>query len=637
MELTDFTDDLTEEVATDIERYRAFGREQITKRMRAILNQDIQSSIVLTGEPGVGKTAIVENLAVEMLNANEKDSLYGKHILKLDLTRVNDGHADMGDYAYRFGNFIAELKNHRDDFILFIDEMHQIVGTGAKEGSLQDVANMLKPALSRGEIQVIGATTIDEFHATIEKDGALMRRLEEVTVPELTEAETVELLKSIKWQFSRKQDINISDEILVNVTNFANRYISDRYFPDKAIGLLDGATSLAKMNGHSELELADLAEIVHDKFNIPMSILLESVNKRLLTLEDHLKSRVIGQDEAIGTVVNRIWSRSAGLGDMSKPLSFFFAGPTGVGKTETAKALAEAMFGSESAMIRLDMSEYKIAERAVPRFKSVLSRQVKKMPYTVLLLDEAEKADSEVMDLLLQVLDDGRLTDDYGRQVNFKDVIVIMTSNASAELILTRDAKGATYQNDPKRQKAFMEEFKSSLRGFGFKPEFIARIGNIIMFHPLQGADIAQVVDLKLQKLNKQANKQGFQILYRPKDVVKYIPTFDKGYELDSEGNKVPSSPVVDLLIDKGYELSEGVRPLDETINNLIEPVIADAIMLQRISGEPQRNTFIFRAYGEGPKAYVEGKNETTTYGTWEVAVGRTNAEIMEVKSNGDI
>lgn len=613
MDISKFTENLNEKIALDINRYKVINRENIIKRIRVILNQDGQSSAILVGEPGVGKTAIIEGLAAYILEADESDPLFGKIILKLDLSRIN-GKSEDADYAFQFGQLIEEIAVNRDKYILFIDEAHQIVGTGASEGSMQDVGNLLKPAIGRGEIQVVGATTIDEYHRSIEKDGALQRRLEEVDVPEFTPEETISVLKDTRWRFTRKHNVDISIEMVKQTVDFATRFISDKFFPDKALALLASASSTAEYNQHTELQPSDLIEVVHEKFNIPVSVLSEGVSSRLLKLEKRLKSRVIGQDEALETIVNRIWSRSAGLGDMSKPISFFLAGTTGVGKTETAKALAEGMFGSESNMIRLDMSEYKIPERAVPKFKTMLSSKVKSNPYSVLLLDEIDKADAEVLDILLQILDDGRLTDDYGRQINFKDLIILMTSNINADMVLKRDSKSEQYRTDERRYKTFISEFKNAMQTAGFRPEFISRLGNIIIYHPLIGDDIKKIVEMKLDKLNVQAKKQGFQILYKNKDLINYIPTIDEGYELNDEGKKIKSSSLVEFLLDKGYELSQGVRPLDEVINKYVETYLSNAIMTQRVMHKENVNTFLFRAFGEGPQ-------KDRPYGNWEIAV----------------
>jgi len=605
-----YTTDISAKVMSDPEKYHAYERESITRRIMVSLMKQIQNAPLLVGLPGVGKTAIVEDLARQLLSTSVS-SLKGKHLVQISLANLMKS-SDGESFAHKFQAIIDELIANKDTVIAFIDEIHQIVGTGAEtSGSSLDAGNIIKPALSRDDLQIIGATTTKEFHEYVARDGALMRRFDLIEVPELSFEQTKRVLSKVALQLNN--GIEVTETVQDRIMALSQRYITDRYFPEKAIMLLDGALSVARLANKSSLEDTDVATIIHDDYHVPEYVINQTSDERLLNLLPRLKSQVIGQDTALEKVAMKLTNREAGLADTSKPESFLFMGPTGVGKTETAKQLALNLFGNAQNFIRFDMSEFKFAGTSLERFKDQLTTRVRHTPYAVLLLDEIEKADPEVMDLLLQVLDDGRLSDEYGRVINFKDLIVVMTTNSGATAVMNRDAKSDSVKEDKKRQANFEEQLEIALQSDGYRPEFIARIGAIIVFDVLKMADMVRIVELKLSRLNQKAQESGFNIVFDTQEVARYIPSFDLGFEY-LNGTQEVSSPIANYIADVGYKPSRGVRPIDDTIATYVSDPVSAAIIQKRQGLGQDFDTFIFRAIGNPPSL-------TSPYGEWQVVV----------------
>ena len=605
-----YTTDISAKVMSDPEKYHAYERESITRRIMVSLMKQIQNAPLLVGLPGVGKTAIVEDLARQLLSTSVS-SLKGKHLVQISLANLMKS-SDGESFAHKFQAIIDELIANKDTVIAFIDEIHQIVGTGAEtSGSSLDAGNIIKPALSRDDLQIIGATTTKEFHEYVARDGALMRRFDLIEVPELSFEQTKRVLSKVALQLNN--GIEVTETVQDRIMALSQRYITDRYFPEKAIMLLDGALSVARLANKSSLEDTDVATIIHDDYHVPEYVINQTTDERLLNLLPRLKSQVIGQDTALEKVAMKLTNREAGLADTSKPESFLFMGPTGVGKTETAKQLALNLFGNAQNFIRFDMSEFKFAGTSLERFKDQLTTRVRHTPYAVLLLDEIEKADPEVMDLLLQVLDDGRLSDEYGRVINFKDLIVVMTTNSGATAVMNRDAKSDAVKEDKKRQANFEEQLEIALQSDGYRPEFIARIGAIIVFDVLKMADMVRIVELKLSRLNQKAQGSGFNIVFDTQEVARYIPSFDLGFEY-LNGTQEVSSPIANYIADVGYKPSRGVRPIDDTIATYVSDPVSAAIIQKRQGLGQDFDTFIFRAIGNPPSL-------TSPYGEWQVVV----------------
>ncbi|WP_188356626.1 AAA family ATPase [Leuconostoc falkenbergense] len=605
-----YTTDISAKVMSDPEKYHAYERESITRRIMVSLMKQIQNAPLLVGLPGVGKTAIVEDLARQLLSTSVF-SLKGKHLVQISLANLMKS-SDGESFAHKFQAIIDELIANKDTVIAFIDEIHQIVGTGAETaGSSLDAGNIIKPALSRDDLQIIGATTTKEFHEYVARDGALMRRFDLIEVPELSFEQTKRVLSKVALQLNN--GIEVTETVQDRIMALSQRYITDRYFPEKAIMLLDGALSVARLANKSSLEDTDVATIIHDDYHVPEYVINQTSDERLLNLLPRLKSQVIGQDTTLEKVAMKLTNREAGLADTSKPESFLFMGPTGVGKTETAKQLALNLFGNAQNFIRFDMSEFKFAGTSLERFKDQLTTRVRHTPYAVLLLDEIEKADPEVMDLLLQVLDDGRLSDEYGRVINFKDLIVVMTTNSGATAVMNRDAKSDAVKEDKKRQANFEEQLEIALQSDGYRPEFIARIGAIIVFDVLKMADMVRIVELKLSRLNQKAQGSGFNIVFDTQEVARYIPSFDLGFEY-LNGTQEVSSPIANYIADVGYKPSRGVRPIDDTIATYVSDPVSAAIIQKRQGLEQDFDTFIFRAIGNPPSL-------TSPYGEWQVVV----------------
>ncbi len=604
------------------------GREQEIQRVVQILSRRTKNNPCLIGEPGVGKTAVVEGLAARIAEGAVPDTIRDKRLMTLDLSGMVAGSKYRGEFEERIKRLISEVKND-GQVLLFIDEIHTIIGAGGAEGAL-DASNILKPSLARGEIQVIGATTIEEYRKYIEKDAALERRFQPVMTNEPSEAESIEILRGLRPAYEKHHRVSISDEAIDTAVKMSMRYINDRFLPDKAIDLIDEASAkvkLASMSLTGELqtltkqmseleeekekaiisgdmaraseigkdqkllaaEIAstqrnverrnkkrvvvqerDIADVVSSWTKIPVKQLEEKESERLMRLETTLHRRVVGQDEAVTAVSKAIRRGRVGLKDPKRPIgSFLFLGPTGVGKTELSKALAEAMFGSESNIIRMDMSEY-MEKHSVSKLigsppgyvgydeGGQLSEKVRRNPYSILLFDEIEKAHPDVFNILLQVLDDGHITDSQGRRVDFKNTVIIMTSNAGASSIVTPKKLGFLSDNDEKadytRMKAsVMDEVKRI-----FKPEFLNRIDDIIVFHSLTQEHIRKIVGIMMNEISKRAAEQmGINIHA-------------------SEG-------VLRMLSETGFDPVYGARPLRRAIQNKVEDLLAEEILSGQI------------------------------------------------------
>ena len=622
--LDQYSRDLTA-MAADGNLDPVVGRDKEIARLIQILSRRTKNNPCLVGEPGVGKTAIVEGLAQRIISGMVPESVKNKRVVVLDLSGMVAGSKYRGEFEERIRNVINEVRSNQG-ILLFIDELHTIIGAGGAEGAL-DASNILKPSLSRGEIQLIGATTLEEYRKYIEKDAALERRFQPVTVEEPSEEETIEILKGLRPYYEKHHGVAIEDSALEAAVKMSERYINDRFLPDKAIDIIDEAASKVRLGGYRmapevdamEVELheiqkdkekavkqADLslakelqarqreieteiskykekeerrnkrkkisvtetsvADIISDWTKIPVQRLTEGETKRLARLEKELHKRVIGQEEAVKAVAQAVKRGRVGLKDPNRPIgSFLFLGPTGVGKTELSKALAEAVFGSEQAMIRVDMSEY-MEKHSVSKLigsppgyvgydeGGQLSEKVRRNPYSVLLFDEIEKAHPDVFNILLQVLDDGHITDAHGRKVDFKQTIIIMTSNAGAQAIIEPKKLGFLSNNDEKQdyermKSGVMEEVRRL-----FKPEFLNRIDEIMVFHPLNKTHIKKIVNIMLKTLEKRCKEQ-----------------------LDIQ-LKITES-VRDFLAEAGFDSKYGARPLRRAIQTKLEDPMANALL----------------------------------------------------------
>ena len=630
-ELADFSTDLNES-AKQGKIDPVIGRDKEIARVIQILSRRTKNNPVLIGEPGVGKTAIAEGLAQRIVNGNVPEILRNKRIISLSISSMLAGAKYRGEFEERLKKAIDEVQKH-DDMIIFIDEIHTLVGAGATEGAM-DAANILKPALARGEFQVIGATTLDEYKKHIEKDAALERRFQPVLVGEPSEEDALEILKGLRDRYEAFHKAKITDEALEAAVSLSNRYITDRFLPDKAIDVVDEAASKVRMKVFSaapdvkalETQLADvkkekeaavtaqefekaaemrdeekriekeindkkksakensdaklvvtdedIASVVAQWTGIPVSKIAQEESESLLHLEEELHKRVIGQDEAVVAVSKAVRRARAGLKDPKRPIgSFLFLGPTGVGKTELARALAVALFGDETAMIRLDMSEY-MEKHTVSRLVGAppgyvgyeeggqLTDAVRRKPYSVILLDEVEKAHADFFNILLQVLDDGRLTDSQGRTVDFRNTVIIMTSNLGAKA-LRKDspelgflaAKKADSNTEDVSVVNFKEAKKSVMDSVKrhFRPEFLNRIDEMIVFHALTSNDLKQIVTILMDTVVKRLGDMGLSLEISP--------------------------AAMDLLVKEGSDFSMGARPLKRAIQRLIEDPISDLIL----------------------------------------------------------
>ncbi|GMA50494.1 ATP-dependent Clp protease ATP-binding subunit ClpC [Alicyclobacillus contaminans] len=617
--------DLTQ-MARDGKLDPVIGRSTEIERVIQVLSRRTKNNPVLIGEPGVGKTAIAEGLAQRIVAGDIPETLRNKRVMVLDMGTVVAGTKYRGEFEDRLKKITEEIR-HAGNVILFIDELHTLIGAGGAEGAI-DASNILKPALARGELQCIGATTLDEYRKHIEKDAALERRFQPITVDQPSPEEAVLILKGLRDRYEAHHRVKITDEALESAVRLSDRYITDRFLPDKAIDLIDEAASRVRLQSHTappnlkeleaqlekvrnekdaavqsqEFEKAaamrdqeqklkqelesrknewkrmqddndikvtaeDIAHIVAAWTGIPVKQLAEEESERLLNMEKILHDRVIGQQEAVQAVSRAIRRARAGLKDPKRPIgSFIFLGPTGVGKTELARALAAAMFGDEDAMIRIDMSEY--MERhttsrlvgAPPGYVGYeeggqLTEKVRRKPYSVVLLDEVEKAHPEVFNILLQVLDDGRLTDGKGRTVDFRNTVIIMTSNVGAEMIRKGSSLGfrpdTANQYDDMKTKV-MDELKKS-----FRPEFLNRIDEIIVFHPLNESEIGEIVDLLVRELQKRLEEQDIR------------------FQLTDKAKA--------FLAKEGFDPQYGARPLKRAIQRHIEDKLSEALLAGKV------------------------------------------------------
>ncbi|HBR09776.1 TPA: chaperone protein ClpB [Candidatus Acetothermia bacterium] len=529
------------------------GREEEIRRLEQILARRRKNNPVLIGEPGVGKTAVVEGLAQRITDSEVCDALKGKEIIALDVAAMVAGSKFRGEFEDRLKAVIKEITAQAGKTIVFIDEIHTIVGAGAAEGAI-DAANMLKEPLSRGKFQLIGATTLDEYREHIEKDAALERRLQKVYVREPDVEETAAILEGLRKKLEEHHHIEITDEAINAAAKLAERYISERFLPDKAIDLVDEAASRIRVDGSGKkVEEAEIAALVAQWTGIPVERMLSEERTRLAQMEEILHQRVVNQREGVRAVAEAVRHSRAGLADPRQPIgTFLFLGPTGVGKTELAKALAAFLFGSENSLQRIDMSEY-MERHAVARLigsppgyvgyeeGGQLTEAVRRRPYQVVLFDEVEKAHPQVMNLLLQLLDEGRLTDGHGRTVDFRHTIIIMTSNVGSEHFAAELA-------EEEARKKIDEELKHL-----FRPEFLNRIDEIIIFHPLSEEAILEIVDLKAVLLNDRLTEQGISL------------------SLTTEAKKV--------LAKEGFDPHYGARPLERALKRLVENPIAMKIV----------------------------------------------------------
>ena len=547
------------------------GRDDEIQRVIQILGRRRKNNPMLVGDPGVGKSAIVEGIALKIINGDIPPVLADKRLISLDLGSIVAGTKYRGDFEKRLKSIINEVAAS-PDVILFIDEFHTIVGAGGASGSL-DAANMLKPALARGDIQCIGATTIDEFRKIVEKDGALDRRFQKIVVEHTDIQHTISILDRLKTNYEKHHNVVYTKEAIEACVRMSERYITDRCLPDKAIDAMDEAGSMVRLKNTKktgEVTAEDVAEIISKMTGIPSGRVAENEGNRLMKMRDVLQKRIIGQDEAIKKVVRAIQRNRAGIKDPGKPIgTFLFFGPTGVGKTQLAKSLAEYLFDSEDNMIRLDMSEY-MEKFNVSRLIGAppgyvgfeeggqLSERVRRKPYCVVLLDEIEKAHPDVFNILLQVMDEGRLTDSNGRTVSFRNTIVIMTSNVgSRELEEYGNGMGfsTSMRNITGNRKGIVEKAVKK----AFPPEFINRVDEQVFFSSLTKEDIEEIIDIELKELRSRVKEAGFELVV--------TPTAKR------------------FVAEEGYDPNYGARPLKRAIQKYIEDPVSEQIIVDRMSG----------------------------------------------------
>ena len=625
--LNQFGSDLTK-LAESGKLDPVIGRKDEIERVIQILSRRTKNNPCLIGEPGVGKTAVVEGLAQKIISQDVPEILKNKRVVSVDISSMVAGAKYRGDFEERIKKSLNEVKK-AGDVILFIDEIHTIVGAGAAEGAI-DAANIMKPLLARGEIQVVGATTLNEYRKYIEKDAALERRFQPITVNEPNLDDSIQILKGIRDKYEAHHNVKISDEAIEAAVNLSSRYINDRFLPDKAIDLIDEASSKARLRAYTEPEnikkieenlsntkkekeeaitiqdfekaaslrdkehslkdelekqkakwrdkntkniinitAEDIANVIAVWTGIPAQKINQTENEKLRKLEETLHKRVVGQEEAVTAVAKAIRRGRVGLKDPKRPTgSFLFLGPTGVGKTELSKALAESLFGDENAIIRVDMSEYMESHSTSKMIGSPpgyvgfdegggLTEKVRRKPYSVILFDEIEKAHPDVMNMLLQILEDGRLTDSHGRTVNFKNTVIIMTSNVGARLITDKKSLGfSSIGNEENSKEKEYESIKKEVLAElkkQFRPEFINRVDEIIVFHKLTKDDLGEIVDIMLKQVKERLLDQGMTI------------------DVDSSAK--------DLIIKKGTDENFGARPLRRAIQSILEDKLAEEIL----------------------------------------------------------
>ena len=606
------------------------GREEEIEQTVEVLSRRGKNNPVLIGDAGVGKTAVVEGLAQRITDGDVPDVLTGRRVVALDLTGVVAGTRYRGDFEERMNTIVGEIRAHSDELIIFIDELHTVVGAGGGgEGGSMDAGNILKPALARGELHVVGATTLEEYRR-IEKDAALARRFQPILVPEPTTADAVEILRGLRDRYEAHHQVRYTDEALVAAVEMSDRYLTDRRLPDKAIDLIDQAGARVRLQSRTKgtdvralerevdqlvrdkdqavadeqyeraMQLRDriaevkqriteatgdgeadegmklvvgteaIAEVVSRQTGIPVSSLTQEEKERLLGLESHLHERVVGQDEAVRVVSDAVLRSRAGLSSADRPVgSFLFLGPTGVGKTELARALAEALFGSEDRMVRLDMSEYQ-ERHTVSRLVGAppgyvgheeagqLTEVVRRHPYSLLLLDEVEKAHPGVFNILLQVLDDGRLTDSQGRTVDFTNAVVVMTSNLGSDAITRRGAgigfgSGGTEADEEARREQVLRPLREH-----FRPEFLNRVDEIVVFRQLSGEQLRQITSLLLEQTRRMVHAQGITVDF--------------------------TDTAVDWLAERGYQPEYGARPLRRTIQREVDNELSRLLLDGRVA-----------------------------------------------------
>ena len=547
------------------------GREDEIQRVIQILGRRRKNNPMLVGDPGVGKSAIVEGIAIKIVNGDIPPVLADKRLISLDLGSIVAGTKYRGDFEKRLKNIINEVATS-PDVILFIDEFHTIVGAGGASGSL-DAANMLKPALARGEIQCIGATTMDEFRKSVEKDGALDRRFQKIVVEHTDIAHSISILNRLKTNYEKHHNVVYTDAAIEACVRMSERYITDRCLPDKAIDAMDEAGSKVRLKNPKKtgnVTAEDVAEVISEMTGIPSGRVAENEGSRLMKMRDILKKRIIGQDEAIDKVVRAIQRNRAGIKDPGKPIgTFLFFGPTGVGKTQLAKSLAEYLFDSEENMIRLDMSEY-MEKFNVSRLIGAppgyvgfeeggqLSERVRRKPYCVVLLDEIEKAHPDVFNLLLQVMDEGRLTDSTGRTISFRNTIVIMTSNVGSRE-LDEYGSGVGFNTSSRNVEGNRKSVVEKAVKKAFPPEFINRMDEQVFFNPLGKEDLERIIDIELKGLKARVKEAGFDIAV--------------------------SAAAKRFVADAGYNPSYGARPLKRAVQKYIEDPVSELIISERMFG----------------------------------------------------
>ena len=547
------------------------GREEEIQRVIQILGRRRKNNPMLVGDPGVGKSAIVEGIALKIANDDIPPVLAGKRLISLDLGSIVAGTKYRGDFEKRLKNIIKEVAES-PDVILFIDEFHTIVGAGGASGSL-DAANMLKPALARGDIQCIGATTMDEFRKIVEKDGALDRRFQKITVEHTDIAQTISILSRLKTNYEKHHNVRYSDEAIEACVRMSERYITDRCLPDKAIDAMDEAGSMVRLKQPKKtgrVTAEDVAAVISKMTGIPSGKVAEGEGGKLMKMRQKLQERIIGQDEAVDKVVRAIQRNRAGIKDPGKPIgTFIFFGPTGVGKTQLAKSLAEYLFDSEDNMIRLDMSEY-MEKFNVSRLIGAppgyvgheeggqLSERVRRKPYCVVLLDEIEKAHPDVFNLLLQVMDEGRLTDSTGRTVSFRNTIVIMTSNVGSRE-LDEYGSGVGFSTAGKDVRSNRKNVLEKAVRKAFPPEFINRVDEQVFFSSLTRDNIEKIIDIELKELKGRVADAGFSLSI--------------------------SNAAKKFVADAGYDPKYGARPLKRAIQKYIEDPVSEQIITDRMQG----------------------------------------------------